>query len=639
MKQLKNIFIILMFLLCSSISFGITPFATEDFQDLSLGFNYSDLLINDFACSNSNCYLTTGAGTGTGGVLVENNGLNKYITIYSLGGNSGNNKAGHLYYNYSVQNQFVMNNDDFSISFDMRVNNYPSIPSDTTPFVFAPVANEKTFATFLSCSDPPFSSVCGITYNNDEDLDNINYDYGITSAFSSSGFLPLDTSTIPEFTWGNCFLDSSIWYNMVLRYHITKFATNDNRITNVTIYQNGNQCFDWDIPTARTITRVDTYFLRALRFYSEVSSVSYDNFKLYANYTDDLLGVSPSSLANCPLGDCVFYDDYDINPINNSYVYPIIANVPSKVKDSIFYFGNEGYNQFNTYEFEQYSDNLKMTYEFAINATPNPITDIPIFYQFKGICKDTNAIVNNMGVFVNSYDTPNQTLISFYHIDNDGITQTNTIANSVYVNGEHPIIQVSYNFETQKVKYSLYDVDLNFYSSLTSNGYLETDFLNDCDNIDNIYIDRADVGGAVDYGFFGIEKIYAQHYLTPDGLDYPYLPIENPDFYTDNNLTPPNSSMKTIDENLHDFAWTLGFRSVGAKVLFWLLLAVIIIIFTNEALDIQSGLRNYLIGGMFLILFVTGWYLSFIPPALFIFFVLVGSIIIAFFFQQKFTGG
>ena len=609
--------------------FSLTPIASIDFQDLATGFNYTDLLSNELTClGDSDCSASVGSATGTGGVSIDSYGTNKFLTVYSLGGNAGNHKTGFIAWNYSLQDTFSMNSSFLSVTYDMKVNDYPSIPSDTTPFNMYFLTDDLLTSGF-QCANPPSSTFCGMTYNNDEDNDNIDLDYGLTSAFSSSGFLPLDSSSISEFDFGECYLIPDIWYNMALVYEINNVPS-DNKVTNISIYADGNKCFTWNIDSVRQISRNDNYLIRGLSFYSEVSSVSYDNIKVYENFDDSIVyGEQIEPEIACDFANCIFFDDYSIDRVTNYYSYEDFPDF--YLYENNFYFENSGNKEVITYEFDDYtSDEMYIQIIFDINRTGNKINPTDsINYVISPLCGniETQSFIFSF-YNLSEYHNENETmLISTYYnpFEND----LQTFSQNIYQFEENPQIIIKYDNGVNKV-YMRTEEYSSFFDVVTNvNWNYETAQNNNC-SIDRVRIERTDSNSQE--GYIGIEALLTYDVTIED--------ITEEYYDSDFNTTSKNESIikDDLEDLLQKASSSLGFRSTGMKIVFWIIIIIVFIIFAIESLNAQGSAKNIIIGFLGLSLFITGWYLGFIPTALFIFLIFISAVVSAFVVQQKFTG-
>lgn len=175
------------------------------------------------------------------------------------------------------------------------------------------------------------------------------------------------------------------------------------------------------------------------------------------------------------------------------------------------------------------------------------------------------------------------------------------------------IIKNSFDYQNQRVGLNFLtdkDVTAGFNPDIT----FTQDFLQQCSLMGGVTIERRD-STQVD-GFVGIDRIYYYGQVTQTGDD---------DFiFEHQNETLRNESLiKTdLDEDLHNMANTLGFRSVGMQILFWILLSgALIMMFVSEFEDKQAKTIIIFFGVVLMV--AVGWYIKFIPTILFMFIIFV----------------
>lgn len=293
-------YIIVMFLVLMSSGLA-TLMYSQDFDDLTLGFNYGELVAEKFTCRSTasdttDCFTS---GLGTAGVTITqvNGSINptKALLIYSdYTATSTGVKTGTIWLNlssYDMGNFSVMT--DIGISYNMMVS-YIDDESPSEPYnyylndIYKTTTDKTvlTFASYVSAMTSPGSTYSGWRTNWDEALHNANnYPYTFTGFWTGSGSLD-EVQTSQFTTHGSCYFAEDTWNSVYILY---EFAPNlpvggdDNEFIGMTFYVNGTECWSADIEDAVRVKTLSDYD-QVLGFGWRVKNqfVIIDNLRIYS---------------------------------------------------------------------------------------------------------------------------------------------------------------------------------------------------------------------------------------------------------------------------------------------------------------------------------------------------------------------
>lgn len=402
------------------------------------------------------------------------------------------------------------------------------------------------------------------------------------------------------------------------------------------IYIDDNPCMDYYNTGNVNLGSPGNQQIFSLWVYG-VFDIYIDNIYFYANEI-----VFPEILEeefiplNCPIDGCLFYDDFSHygnfgNISDGDWVF--------NPESAIIYNGKLFLN--SSYDFPIIQHDLKnnnydivtgiVEFKSNISITPKTLNSTnPVTYAINTYC-DTNNIVYSYNIYIfndESFTSDNGTLIYNVYTLKDG--KLRQLATLVTDNGETLIIKNAFDITNQKVSLDYVtaeDLQSGFVPSLE----FTQDFFTPCSDISYTEIERRD-NRDIDY-FIGIDRIF---YYGEDTI----ISNDNDDeIYQNVDKIEVNDSFikSNLDENLHNVANTLGFRTTAGKLAFWLVIMFffVIAIYQSPAPD---AVKKYG-GAFFLISFtVLGWYLKFIPTILFMFLIFIIAIVGALVYHKTFVG-
>jgi hypothetical protein len=650
-KYNKLIWIAMLFLSLTYV-FAANKVYTQDFENLSIGYNITNFNANDIFCQDSNCVVTPTGPTGTARAIIMDEGGNQFLRLESNHTQSLNsNRAARVKLN--TTDIFFWNATDIIYKFQMRVideNVYknfgdPSRLGDDGVNIFAFSPTYSLSSNHIIVSSTAGYNQNPIALNWIDGSDNQSYaslEYVMsmftTTSFSPYNAIPSGNSNEYYNYMGICHMGQNEWTDVVIKYDIVRNGLNENNITNMKIYLDNTLCYDLDIPASVQIVRADVYKMFDFMFYAKTFTYDIDDFMAYTEFDNNVLiedDLAAASSSTCPFPNCVFYDNFDY-PINaTKWFYPIIANLQVTNIDDIMYFGNSGYNNIETYDFEDYSDDLDIVIDFNLNATditPSYLKNTPIQLQMDFKCEDSGEIVNSLIVTVTRNDAftgaANKSIIGFYDLEGSDLTSIGQIK---YNNGETSRIRIEYSFTDDKLYYNIFNTELSYWSRLSNNGFLSRDMVEDCSRIETIYFNRLDSSN-FNYGYFGVDTIAA--YTDKNSFSEIMSDYYGDDF----NTSAIDNKTVSIDDILQNAASGFGFSSAGGKLLFWLIIMVLCTGLAMLFIKTDGIIKAFIGAIVFIGMFIVGWSMSFISTSVFAFIILVAAIIIGFFVKSQLTG-
>lgn len=412
-----------------------------------------------------------------------------------------------------------------------------------------------------------------------------------------------------------CFINDGDWHYVNSIY--TFNATNPYNLNSVNVYVDGVFCLNYQgsfssgLPTS--LIPIETLNIQSSASYD----MDIDDITIYEGSQSQPIQVELEDIVlDCPIDNCIQYDDFNDNDVSDWDDLTDTAILDS----GILYFDSTEDFKYITDSFVNHDyDIIVGITEFSFNDSITP-TEIDIdtaggfiaYGIYTNCADDRTAYLYN--VFITRDDdytgSENRSVVNVYTYQDGDARQLGTL---VVDNGDTLIIKNSFDYQNQRVGLNFLtdkDVTAGFNPDIT----FTQDFLQQCSLMGGVTIERRD-STQVD-GFVGIDRIYYYGQVTQTGDD---------DFiFEHQNETLRNESLiKTdLDEDLHNMANTLGFRSVGMQILFWILLSgALIMMFVSEFEDKQAKTIIIFFGVVLMV--AVGWYIKFIPTILFMFIIFV----------------
>lgn len=369
-----------------------------------------------------------------------------------------------------------------------------------------------------------------------------------------------------------------------------------------------------------------------------VFNIDIDNIKFYtgAKSNEDVTASEEGTeLLNCPVDNCIFYDDFTTYDNGDT----VDSGGWTYFPESSIVFDNRLFLD-NSYDFPiiQHTfldNNYDLIYgvvDFETNNTETPVNlqDLNNFvsYGITTYCYSDNIVFTyNVYIFQDLDFTQdnNRTIYNVYTVLDGKLRQLATLTPE---NGDNIIIKNSFDMQNQKVSmnYITYsDIERNFIPDVS----FSQDFFSPCSKLSYTEIERRD-DSEMNY-FFGINKIfyYGEDFISND---------EDNDIFVNVEPVSINDSLVkvNIEELLHNGAASLGFRTTAGKFIFFCLV-MFLFVFALYQSDVSDSAKK-LVSPFFIILFITGgWYFKFVPTIVFMFLILIIAIIGAVVYQKTFT--
>lgn len=354
------------------------------------------------------------------------------------------------------------------------------------------------------------------------------------------------------------------------------------------------------------------------------------NFTSPVFYDDDI-SIDLENLIFCPADHCLFYDDYSDYSDNadlSNYGYSLNTET-AIIKDNLLYLNSSSdiYPRiYHNFTGEDNYNKIENIIVFSINGTeptPDNLENQPISYFLATICDNGNDA--HIIHFAFSKDTEkcseNETRLGMYSYSSES-AKPKTFGYYCYPNNEDIVIKNTFNDDNQNIEILAY-YESFFSENFNPESLFSIDYRTTCNSFKGFEIGRRDFSNPVNIDFLGIKKLTYYGIVTQETGD---------EFIYTNETTINDSIVKTdVGEELHNVAFTLGFKKDSTKLLFWLLFSIFIM------MGFVSGISEYveskvalsmisLIAGF--LLFVTGFYLGFIGLSVFVFGILVIVIIL-----------
>lgn len=400
-------------------------------------------------------------------------------------------------------------------------------------------------------------------------------------------------------------------------------------------------------------------------FMAEKDIVSFDIKYIMYETGDDIgkYGVQSTNGTNyttpsaqCTGIYCLFKDDFLNNESLNSYI-GTQKDVSNVVNGSVF---------INTYVYDPYSPSRTPLYADFTGTDDFDVIDYYITFDLNYnrippelnytlsqsnsetfatslVCADDSipAFINfaffGSDLYTNNYDL---TSVSHYLYRNSYIP----LATYDYYNGDRAVIRMRYDKNAELVYVTAIDSSSPVNSPMipfpkTSDYYYS--FYTPCTTFKGVEFMRRDTGYPNTTYYIGIDQIQIQAFISnisfPNGNDIP--PDNNPPFiYT--NQTQQNESIiiGDIGESLRNTAFSFGFKTTSSKLLLWSIIIIIVIVLV-VAMDVSVAVKTYLALSSFILTFILGWYLGFIPTALLVFMIFISAIVGALLIRNMMSGG
>lgn len=562
------------------------------------------------------CLSTVGIGSGSAAWSLEQEVDNKYINLVTSGGDA----AGYRWLSLKWDSEDVTPVDQtsdgrYTVQTRMRINSY------------TPLAGGTTLRNYWGGLIPQ------------------NYQFDLDSPTIMAGKLVESSTELHQRIRGriegvvttplnsSCDINDGDWHYVNAVYNMDTSNPYDTQLVNLTV--DGSDCLSYIGAFTTSLPGSLIPIEHVLVQSSGAYDVDFDDIRIfdgavffpYELLVDDII-------ADCPISNCLFYDDFDDGTV---LTWSGDTNATSVI-DGVLYFDKDADDREidNTINGHDYNQVVSIV-EFKFNETTTP-SEIDLnggndfySYGFQAECRENDAQMSIFNVVITRDDaytqSENRSIITLFLIEGLGATQQ--IGSIVVENGDELIVRTSYDYSQQKIGLNFYyndDIITGFNPDVTFN----KEFLQPCNEIGDIIVERRDVADL--NGFVGIDRLY--WYGIGDD-------VTSDDFiFTDQNETLRNESIiKTdLDEDLHNAALTLGFRSTGMKILFWLIVMVGIIFWLVSAINHES-MTKYIIIMAGIILLTIGWYIKFIPTILFSFVLFIIAVLGALVFKSFFSGG
>ena len=565
----------------------------------------------------TSCNKNIGAGTGTSNLNLATESGNQFLRSIATNGVAFNYKQVSALWNHTDITTGV---DAFTIVYDIRMNSY----SDTIACggekkrgyagLTLPITNSLRYDT----SDTAVSYLGNLNECTDESNNRLR---GRQDSFDQT--VPLVNAS--------CDVNDGNFHTVIQQFNYNSTPA----LESVVMYVDGVNCQNY---TAENSPSFVTSPLTQFNIDSQAEySIDIDNLAVYDGliFASDLIAPALQDVITCPIDNCIFYDDFEDNDVSDWSDF--VGS--TQVIDGVLYWDLDvsGF-RFISNDFLDYDRDLVTgIVEFFVNdtITPNDL-DVEETNNFMGYtittqCDELSNVYTYQVIITRDDDftlSENRSLFNVF-VSSDG--DLRNLGVLTVNNGENIIVKNDFNRLTQQV-------GLNFITAqdFDLNQVPDIDFIQNydvqCNQLKRIKLDR--FGFADADTFVGFDRIfyYTQEGLTPDDE---FIYRNESDRVLRNESIIPDD----LDEKLHSGAETLGFRSTGMKMLFWIFLFVIFIYWIIEQLNINSsGMKTAIVGTLGLIMIVIGWYIKFIPTIVFAFLLFVVAIMGALVFQRIFTG-
>lgn len=348
-------------------------------------------------------------------------------------------------------------------------------------------------------------------------------------------------------------------------------------------------------------------------------------------FMDDLwredIEIEIEDVLTCPFDNCLFYDNYEYVDYHDlsEELYTLNTDSAVIINNTLYlnssdddyprikhnFLVDDEYNEiesFIVWEHEDYSE------------VPSHLENQSITYYISALC-DSGIDVSlfNIAFRKDEILCGNESLRMGLYSIIDGIPET--YGYYCYPMGEQPIVKTVYHDDTQ-----IMDI-VAYYDDYLQEGFLpealfHMDYQTSCDTFTAFEIGRRDYDNIINTEYIGIDLIY--YYGIEDEI------IDTVDFEYTNETNQSTAYIKTeIGEELHNLAFTLGFKKTSSKILFWFIVMVLMTLFiagfcAREKIDASA--QKLVTGFCLIIGVITGWYTGFLPSILLAFLIFIVSV-------------
>ena len=379
-----------------------------------------------------------------------------------------------------------------------------------------------------------------------------------------------------------------------------------------------------------------------------ITDVEYDDVPFKISTTDaiwlsDETAAEIEDVLNCPYTNCLFYDDF------NYYDYYDLAYADwtqytdsAIVRDKVLYL-NSSYDfasglpiiehTIASHTSDEYGKVVSVT-QFNIDKNTTPTSmDEPdndfIVYRNTALCNGSYAFTWNVYFIRDDAWTgsENRTVVNLYSWQNAAPKLLGTFTQQ---NGEYFLVKNEIDYSENKAYLTIIrqeDVQSGFIPLSMFSQELEFP----CEQVTSFELGRRDLENVVNDEFVSIEKVFWYGVVEEDeDNDY--------DFVYSNQTTQEDAIVKgDIGEDLHNAAFSLGFKTTATKLLFWIIIcgfAAAMLVHSNTSKTTkQVGIVAVIIAGI-----IAGFYLKFVPTIVFVFMLFVVALAGAFVVQRALTG-
>jgi hypothetical protein len=468
------------------------------------------------------------------------------------------------------------------------------------------------------------------------------------------------------------------WKHIVVKYTHEKVNDQYRKIKNYTIYEDGIMVFNYtnSAPTFPSYLRYVKNFdatldITGIRFYAKNMIIGLDNVGIFTSDEDyetwynltygeeEGSGWSPtlpSSSDLCPIANCMFYEDFDTYPwrevagTNMTIWIPyntLTYNFTDEIDDKLYFESNliaTGQTDLTSITWipKPTYENVVVSYiDLYLNETQpyyygtgGDYLDTTLFYYlgFMYTSGSSNLPANDYVLEVKPYDATTYTLIVN---DYSSFVLEPVYTANIKKSLGQPSLRFVFDYKADKGAITMFQngkqVSEHYFFSLTSTESQTEP--------EKIMITRLDYTN-MSWGHFGIDEIRA-YYTTY--TDFGWYAVPGGDSYVpdgdESGFDNPDINATTIDQAIQAFASTFGFNSMGGRMLFWILFSIAVCVFAMVLLPMEGAIGKFVVGTVFALMFITGWFMSFIPTIVFIFVLILALIVIGFYIKSVFGVG
>lgn len=570
-----------------------------------------------------NCVTSSGVTTQQAKFLIDQEGSNKYLVLYTNGYDAAQYRSVDLRWNHTNLSARTGSVDQYyTIQYKLRIESYGYDQTWGTGLgkVFTSVRDSNQW--YDSPTHLGYTQFGGsYSYNTLTNYTKLKY------GASPVGFGVFDWK-LDRFNGVEspqaCYIRDFVWHELTKIYHF-----NASNYADISVYVDGNLCYQEKIDD-QVVSGTPFYIL----YFSSSGDViaDYDDIKIY----DGKYVPQPYFGAyyfNCPSAGCLYYDDfqYTFYDYLGKYAYESVSSsslYQPYTRESKLYL-NETFLQHDF--IPNTATAISGTVKFIINdSSPNPIDfDKPIYYYFGISCNKSSEL----GV----YENPFFFNVYFMRDDNYTLSENKSVMivysnNKVlgsYINNGGDIIVIDFDYD-RTVNTAYFKISQKFTDNFKFTLADSDDFI--------VKTDSCNGFTGIEMGM--IENDYSKAQSEYIGIDLVYVyddsvSSQNPIF---SNITVNDSIIKgNVDDKIKDMAYTLGFRTKSGKLFFWLIIMFVFMafLFNSNAPSSAKIIGAPIVGIGFLVL---GFYLGFIDTIVFAFIILVIAILGALVVQRIFTG-